>query len=55
MVVFTAIIREDGGVAGGEVEGTGDGATKEDGCAGRAAVEVEPFFGLGGTLSDIVL
>jgi hypothetical protein len=47
------VVREDGRVAGGEVEGAGGGVADEGGGAGGAGEEVEPFFGLdGGFVSE---
>ena len=44
----TGVVGEDGGVAGGKVKGAAVAVSCEDGGAGVALVEVEPFFGLGG-------
>jgi len=43
----TAVVWEDGCVAGAEVEGTGIGTAEEDSCSSGAALEVEPFGGVG--------
>lgn len=48
--IVPGVVREDGRVAGGEVEGAGGGVADEGGGASGAGQEVEPFFGLGGSL-----
>jgi len=48
--VVPGVVREHGRVAGGEVEGAGGGVADEGGGAGGAGEEVEPFFGLDGSL-----
>lgn len=45
--IMARIVREDGSIAGGEVEGARVGASNEDGGACVPGVEVQPFFGVG--------
>ena len=44
--VVTAVVRENGSVTSAEIKGARLGSSEEDGGAGLALVEVEPFFGL---------
>jgi hypothetical protein len=42
-----AVVRENGCVAGGEVEGAGCGGAEKDSCAAGAVEKVEPFCCVG--------